>query len=223
MLFYNRWQSTTALLMLLGMTSVAAVPIIVSAPAMAGEEPYVVGQRSRSSRVILPAGTIIPVRYDKAEKIIVAPKETVPVTLTVAEDIRSSSERIVIPAGSQIKGKLQPAEGGTQFVAQELILSRRQRLPIEATSEVITTTETINKRTGPDILRGAVIGAVAGAVISEILGDVDLGEVLAGAGIGVGAEVLRGRKEKEVEVVVVDPDTDLDLTLEEDLVRSRRY
>lgn len=217
MLISNRWQSKIALLMAVGMTSVASVPILTSAPAIAGE-PYVIGQSSRS-RVIAPAGTIIPVRYDKAERIIVATNETLSLTLTVAEDIRSSSD--LIPAGSQIKGKLQPVKGGTRFFAQELILrNRSQRLPINATSEVITTTETISERTNPNILRGAAIGAAAGAVLTEIFGDIDLGGVLAGAGVGAAAEVLlRGRKEKEVEVFVVDPGRDLDLTLKNDLVR----
>jgi hypothetical protein len=222
MLISNCWQSKTALIMALGMTPVTALPVLISAPAIAGSEPYVVGQRfPRSSRVIAPAGTIIPVQYDKAERIIVRPNETLSLTLTVAQDIRSSSRVILIPEGSQVKGRLRPVKGGTQFFAQELILrNRTQRLPINATSQVITETETINEKTDPDILRGAAIGAAAAALLSEIFGDIDLGEVLIGAGIGVGAEVLlRGRK--EVEVVIIDSKTDLDLTLQDDLVPRR--
>ena len=219
MLIFNRWQSKTALMMALGMTSAAALPILVSTSAMAGSKPYVVGQIfSQSSQVRIPDGTTIPVQYDKAERIIVTPDETTPVTLTVAADIRSRQGRILIPAGSQIEGELRPTKAGTQFFAEELILrNRNQRLSIDATSEVITETETINEKTDPDILKGAAIGAAAGAVIGEIFGGIDLGEVLAGAGVGVAAELLlRGRK--EVEVFVINPDTDLDLTLEDDLV-----
>ena len=218
MFFSNRWQSRTALLMALGMTSAASVPILSSAPAMAVSEPYVVGQLfSQYSQVTIPSGNTIPVRYDKAKKIIVTPDETASVTLTVAADIRSRQGRILIPAGSQVEGELRPVEGGTQFFAQELILRNRdQRLQIDATSPVITKTETINEKSDPNILRGAVIGAAAGAVIGEIFGGIDLGEVLAGAGVGTVAELLlRGRK--EVEVVVVNPNTDLDLTLQDGL------
>ena len=218
MFFSNRWQSRTALLMALGMTSAASVPILISAPAMAVSEPYVVGQLfSQYSQVTIPAGNTSPVRYDKAKKIIVTPDETASVTLTVAADIRSRQGRILIPAGSQVEGELRPVEGGTQFFAQELILRNRdQRLQIDATSPVITKTETINEKSDPNILRGAVIGAAAGAVIGEIFGGIDLGEVLAGAGVGTVAELLlRGRK--EVEVVVVNPNTDLDLTLQDGL------
>jgi hypothetical protein len=161
---------------------------------------------------------VIPVRFDEAEKIVVTPEETAPVTLTVAQDIRSSSGTILIPTGSQIEGNLQPTDGGTQFVAQNLILKNsRQRLPIEATSKVITETETIKKGTDTSgILKSAAIGAAAAAVLSDILGDIDLREVLGGAGLGAIAGLLLGGRE-EAEVVVVYPDTDLDLTLESDL------
>lgn len=223
MSIYSRWQSRTALLIALGITSTAAVPIVISAPAMASKDPYVVGQRlPRSSRLLVPAGTTIPVRYDQAERIIVTPDETSPVTLTVAEDIRSNNGIIVIPAGSQIEGELQPTEGGTQFVSGDLILTNtEQRLPINATSTVITETETITEKSNPDILKGAAIGAAAGAVIGEIFGGIDLGEVLGGAGVGAIASVLL-RGEKEVEVVNIDPETDLNLTLQSDLLPSRR-
>ena len=121
--------------------------------------------------------------------------------------------------GSEINGELRPVDGGTQYVAKNVIIRRNrdQRFPIEATSQIITRTETINEKTSRDVLKGAAIGAAAGAVLSEIFGDIDLGEVLAGAGVGALASVLQGKKEKEVEVVVVDPQRDLELTLEEDL------
>lgn len=225
MLISNRWQSKTALFAALGMASTIAAPVLLSTPAVANSQSYLIGQtfpRTSSSRLV-PAGTTIPVEYDK-EKIIVKPDETAPVTLTVAQDISADSERVVIPAGSRIEGELRPAEGGTRFVAKELIIksgSRTQRFPIDATSEVITDREVITEKTNPDILKGAAIGAAAGAVLAEIFGDIDLGEVLAGAGVGaLASTILGGRKEKEVEVVVVRPEQDLDLTLQEDLVLS---
>jgi len=94
-----------------------------------------------------------------------------------------------------------------------------QNFPIDAVSEIIAETETINERTDPNILRGAV-GAGASAVIGKIFGGrIRLGQVLAGAGIGVLPELL-SRSRKETELVVIDPDTDLHLTLQVDLVRS---
>lgn len=187
---------------------------------MAGKQPHIGGQLfSQSSRVIVAAGTTIPVRYDAAERIIITPRETAPVTLIVAKNIRSNSGRILIPVGSQVKGQLKPASGGTQFFAQELIFANSsKRLPIDAVSEIIAETKTINERTDPNILRGAAVGAGAGAVIGKIFGGrIKLGQVLAGAGIGALPELL-GRSRKETELVVIDPDTDLHLTLQADLV-----
>jgi len=220
MLISNSWQSKAALLMALGMTSTAAVPLLISAPAVADSPPYVVGQFSQSSRVLLPAGSRIPVRYDEAERIIVTPRETASVTLTVAENIRYRGTT-VIPAGSRIEGELRPASGGTQFFAKELIYRNGRRLPINARSQVITDTERITKGSDRNILRGAAIGAAAAAVLSEIFGSINLGTVLTGAGVGVLGELLLNRGRREVEVVVVDADTDLNLTLQKDLVWSR--
>jgi hypothetical protein len=219
MLISHRWQSRTALLIALGMASTAAVPILMAAPATAGSEPDIVGQvLSQSESLTVPAGTVIRVSYDEAEKIVVTPDETAPITLTVAADIRSASGTILVPAGSQIQGNLRPARGGTRFVAQELKLrNRNQRLPIRANSRVITERETIKKGTDTgDILKGAAVGAAAAAAVSEIFGDIDVVEVLGGAGAGAIAGLLLGGR-REAEVVVVNPETDLELTLRSDL------
>ncbi|HBB36161.1 MAG TPA: hypothetical protein DDZ80_11770 [Cyanobacteria bacterium UBA8803] len=228
MLISNCWQSKTALFMALGMTATAAIPMLMASSATASQQPYAVAQlfpsqRNRvsqqSTRVRIPAGTVIPVRSDEAEKIVVMPDETAPVTLTIARDIRSSAGTILISRGSKIEGELRPVEGGTQFIAQTLKFRNNNReLPIDATSQVITETETIERgRSGGSILKGAAIGAAAAAVISEVFGDIDLDEVLAGAGLGaLGGLLLGGRK--QAEVVVIYPETDLDLTLESDLL-----
>lgn len=223
MLISKRWQSKTALILALGMTSTAVVPMLISTPAFGSSQSYKSGLLlSQSSRGVVQAGTTIPVRYKK-EKIIVKPDETAKVELTVAEDITSDRGRVVIPEGSRIKGELRPADGGTHFVARELILSGSKKgVPIQASSEVITETETLTEKSSPDILKGAAIGAAAGAVLAEIFGGINLGEVLAGAGVGaIASTVLGGRKEKEVEVVVVRPERDLNLTVEEDLFVRR--
>lgn len=215
-----RWQARTALIVALGMTSTTALPILVAPSAMAGQAPDIVRQLlSQSSQVLVSAGTTIPVRYDQTEKIIITPKETAPVTLIVAKNIRSASGRILIPVGSQVKGQLKPAAGGSQFVAQELIFGKSgQRLPMDAVSEIIAATQTITERSDPNIFTDAAVGAGAGALLGAIFGGrVRPGQVLAGAGIGTGVAALdRGRK--QTQLVVVDPDTDLHLFLRADLL-----
>ncbi|HEY9845961.1 MAG TPA: hypothetical protein V6D03_07155 [Candidatus Caenarcaniphilales bacterium] len=217
------WQSTTALLVAVGITSTAGVPLLVAPRALAAGAPVVGGTLlSQSSPVIVPAGTTLPVRYDQAERIILSPKETVSVTLIVAKNIRSATGSLLIPVGSQVKGQLKPVAGGSQFDAQELILSNSaQPLPIDAVSEIIAEAKTINNLTNPDILKDAAVGAGASSLLGAIFGGrVRWGQVLAGAGIGGGIAALeRGRK--ETQLVILDPDTELHLTLQADLVRPR--
>ncbi|HEY9598783.1 MAG TPA: hypothetical protein V6D33_14055 [Cyanophyceae cyanobacterium] len=220
MLISQRWRSSTALFLALGITSTTALPAVLAVPAIALAKPTLIGQRfPQSQRVRVPEGTRIPVELENAEKIVVTPEETAPVTLIVASDIRSTSGTILIPAGSKIEGKLTPTDGGTQFIAEELIIKNsNQRLPIDATSQVITEKETIDKGTNVgEILKGAAIGGAAAAIIAEIFGSIDLDEVLGGAGLGALAGLLLGGR-KKAEVIVVYPETDLDLTLQSDLV-----
>ncbi|MBE9181674.1 hypothetical protein IQ268_24215 [Oculatella sp. LEGE 06141] len=221
MLISKRWQSNTALMLAVGLTSAATLPLLTAVPASANSRPYSVSQLfpQQNARLVVPAGTVIPIRYEEAERIIVTPDETAEVKFVVSADIRSSAGTVLIPQGSVIEGELRPANGGTQFFAQEVILaSNNQRYPIDATSNAITQTETISRRSNPNILRGAAIGAAAAAVLSEIFGRINVIQVLAGAGVGALAEVLL-RGSDEVEVVVVNPETDLSIRLQRDFVR----
>lgn len=220
MLISQRWQSSTALLLALGITSTTALPMFLAVPATALVEPTLIAQRfPQSERVTVRAGTIIPVELEDAEKIVVTPDETAPVTLTVASNVRTASGTILIPAGSKIEGNLQPTDDGTQFVAEELIIrNSNRRLPIDATSRVITQRETIGRGTNVgEIVKGAAIGGAAAAIISEIFGSIDLDEVLGGAGVGAIAGLLLGGR-KKADVFVIYPETDLDLTLQSNLI-----
>lgn len=192
--------------MALAIATGAAAPLIVPTPASAQF-------RSQPTRVSIPTGTSIPVRYDQAEKIVVSPKETMPLTLTVATDIVNRSGTVLIPAGSQIVGELQPATGGSQFVARELVTYENNRQSINATSKVISQTQVSRGANTGNILKGAAVGSAAAAVLAGITGNsnISAGEVLIGTGVGAAGGLLLGRK--KADVVVINPDTDLDVTL----------
>lgn len=214
MLLPKRWKAGTALT--LAMTTVSTLVIPMTLIKSATAAPVQLAQRFPDNwRNTIPSGTEIPITYDK-EKIIVTPGETAPIKLEVAQDITTSSGMVLIPEGSIIEGELTPADDGTQFVAENLVIDGRStRLPIDATSNVITRRETINKRSDPKILQGAAIGGAAAAVLSEVLGRIDILEVLGGAGLGALASVLI-RDREEVEVIVINPQEDLNLTLQSD-------
>ena len=179
--------------------------------------------RSRSNRIdngiVIPAGSTIPLEYDK-DKILVTKEETIPITLTVAANIRDRSRNTLIPYGTEVEGQIGPVRNGSVgsiFVAEELIFPDGTRQYIDARSQPVTRTETVSRGTDAgDILKGAAIGSAAGAVLSEIFGNITVGKVLVGTGLGAIAGLLLGGN--EVELVSIDPNQDLDITLDSDLV-----
>lgn len=194
--------------------------LVSSGNVAAINSPYVVAlnQTPVDQTVAIPSGTVIPVRYEK-EKILVTKEEKAPLTLTVAANITTANGRVLIPAGSEVVGELQPARGGSQFVAKELLLANGQRVSIDASSEVITKTEEIKKGTSlGGSLKNAALGAAAAAAVAAVTGDraIATEEVLGGAGISTLIGLFLGRD--KVELITIDPDTDLRLTLQEDLV-----
>ena len=212
---FHSFKSGTAALLALAITSSTVVPLITSAPALAQRRPP---QRERIN-IVVPSGTSIPVRYDK-DKVVVMPDETVPLTLTVARDIKASDGTVLIREGSEISGDLKPVSGGTQFVARQLTLYRprleRQTRPftISGTSNVVRRTEEITQgaNTG-SILQGAAIGGAAAAAIAALIGDraIATEEILGGAGLGAIGGFFLNRK--KANVLVVYPNQDLAVKL----------
>jgi hypothetical protein len=213
MLSSTFYRSGLSVLLAFGLTTSVSAPLLLAIPATAQSFPNTL-QRDR-----ILAGTVISVEYPEAEKIVVMPNETVPLTITVAQDVVTSQGRVWIPAGAEIVGQLKPASGGSQFVANEVIISTSQRFRLDANSQVVTRTETITKgASARSILGGAVIGAAAAAAIGAVVGDnaIATEEVLGGAGLGAITGVFVGRR--KVDVVVVHPSEDLNLTLQSDIV-----
>ena len=218
----QRWQSSTASTLAFAVMVSLAVPIGASAQMFPPSwrngstppAPNYPNSPNYQFRSILPAGTVIPTRYEK-EKIVVTPAETSKITLTVDGDMRSANGSLLIPADSKIEGELRPNGTGSQFVAKELVLANGNRYAIDASSDVITRRETISKRSDPHWFEGVAIGAVAASVLGEVLGKIQLWQVLGGAGAGALGSLLI-RNSKQVEVIVVDPATDLDLRLNSD-------
>jgi hypothetical protein len=216
MIYFNQRQAIPALAVVLGLMASAIAPLTISAPATANSS-YTVAQLFPSQqprKLTIPAGTNLPVRYDKADKIIVSPTETLPLTLTIARNIRSSSGALLIPAGSQVKGNLKPIDGGSQFVADSLTFPDGTVMPLDATSNVIKTTQEIRPGVNTDaVLKGAAIGAGAAAIISGILGNrhITLGKILIGGAAGAVGGLIFGKQ--KADVIVINSNSDLTLTL----------
>lgn len=199
--------------------------LVSSGQASAIQSPYVVGQTtstpSSGSSVQIPSGTAIPVRYSAADKIYISPEEPepVPVTLTVERNIVAQNGRVLIPSGSQVAGELRVVQSGAQFYAKEVILTDGSRLPINASSAVVTSTETIRRGGNAlELLAGAALGAGAAAGIAAVTGDraIATEEILGGGAAGALAGLFLGRE--RVTLYSISPDTDLDLRLTSPLV-----
>ena len=167
----------------------------------------------------LPAGTVIETNYPDAEKILVTKDEIAPVTLEVAQDVIDSSGNIVIPRGSQIIGEIRPADGGSRFVSDTLVLTNGDEYFISADSQVISRTVSVDDGKNTDaIWQGAVAGTAAAAVIAGVTGDraIATEEILGGAGIGALAGFLLGGNDTK-ELISINTLEDLDLILISDL------
>lgn len=222
---YGKSGMATTIAVLMGMTAVA--PFSAVQPAAAQLLPPESSPRQISNDVTIPSGTRIPLRHRDADKILVTNEETLDVTLLTAANIRDRNGNVLVPAGSEVIGRVQPANGGAQFVAREIVINN-QRYPFYASSPVVTRTETIREGASvKEILGGTLAGSAAAAIIAGTTGDrrIDALEVLAGAAVGTlagwglpEAGIIGGG---ETQVISIDPNRDLTVTLQSSLTLAR--
>lgn len=216
---FRRWKTGTAAFLAIAITTGTIAPLFtfnrVNAQVIFGEP----------RRISISSGATLPVTYEK-DKIVLAPDETLPLTLKIASDIVDRNGNLLIPKDTEVRGELKPAsdrdsEKGSQFIAEELVFPDGNRQSINAASQVVTRTEKIKKGSDSSkILQDAAIGAGAATLLELLTGDRDidvLGPVV-GAGAGALASVLL--RKKTVEVIVIEPEKDLDVTLDSDLIIS---
>ncbi|MBD0347245.1 MAG: S-layer homology domain-containing protein [Coleofasciculus sp. Co-bin14] len=183
---------------------------------------YIVNPTPVATNVTIPTGATIPVKYVK-DKILVTKDETVPLTVTVDRNITTSDGKLIIPAGSQVTGELRPVknQGGAQFVAKTLQIGSQQ-YTINASSSVITTTETVRKGINVgNLVKNTALGTAAAAAISAVTGDraIATEELLIGGGAAIVLTLIRNFVGlNTVDLISIAPDTDLDLKLNSDLV-----
>ncbi|MEI6330589.1 MAG: S-layer homology domain-containing protein [Pseudanabaena sp. ELA645] len=199
--------------------------LVRSGQVNAISSPYIVGQNYGNpnnppvqNQVRIPAGNTIAVQYSK-DKILLGPDEKVPLMLTVPQNITNAQGQTLIPSGTQVIGELRTVSGGAQFFASELVFANGQRMALNATSKVVTTTERVDKGVSiGKLVQNAALGAAAAAAISAVTGDRALAteEILGGAGIATLLGLFLGRD--SVTLSSVNPNTDLAVTLNSDLL-----
>lgn len=191
--------------------------LVSSGDAQAINSSYIVNGQPVATDVTIPAGTTIPVTYDK-DKILVTKDETVPLTVKVAANITTSDGRVLIPAGSSVIGELRPVkdQGGSQFVAQKIVINGQEKT-INASSNVITTTETVRKGVNVgNLVKNAALGTAAAAAIAAVTGDraIATEELLIGGGAGVVLNLIQTfLGQNSIDLIAIQPNTDMDLKL----------
>ncbi|MGY6529181.1 MAG: S-layer homology domain-containing protein [Cyanobacterium sp.] len=185
--------------------------------------PYIVTQQPVATDNRIMAGTQIPVTYE-AEKILLTQNETVPITLVVRENMVNSSGAVIIPRDSMVMGELRPSGNGTQFFARTIELPNGRMYNVDASSQVITETESVSRGTNVgNLVTNAALGTAAAAAIAGVTGDrtITTGELLIGTGAGVLATLIPqflGRN--RVDLLVIRPETNLNITFNSDFVMN---
>lgn len=193
--------------------------LVTTGQVAAIPSPYIVGG-APTVGIKIPAGTSIPVRYEGINRILLSKDEPpTPLTLKVAQNVITAQGQVLIPAGSDVVGQLRTTASGAQFFASEIVLPDGRRLPVDASSNVISKTETITKSASTGkVVASTLVGAGAAAGIAAVTGDrnIKAWEVLPGAVAGAALSLFLGRD--RVDLFAVNPNTDLSLTLNKDLV-----
>jgi hypothetical protein len=165
----------------------------------------------------VPAGSILSVSHIGNEQLLIAPNETRPQSLQVLNPIRNQQGDILIPYGSRIDGRFEPAPGGTRFVAESVLINE-QLFPLAAQSEVIPDIKDPRHTSGGQVFQDATIGAAAGAILGLVTGDnVIATEELLAAGVA-GAAIGNVTAPR---VVVLNPQQGFTLRLTADLTTVR--
>jgi len=157
----------------------------------------------------LEQGTIIPVGSLSSEGPQYFYPDTVyPLEVAVTQNIFDNQGRLVIPAGSRVFGQMEPAPGGSRFVATSIVLGGRT-YSLRAASNILHDEKDPRQYSAEAIAQDAAIGAVAGTLLGAITGGVSAGNVLGGAVAGVVVGNVTAPQ-----VVVLRPGQSFNLTLE---------
>ncbi|NJN75235.1 MAG: hypothetical protein HC796_01985 [Synechococcaceae cyanobacterium RL_1_2] len=212
-------SSAAVLLLALGTNFVAINGAQAYEFRRAGDRVY--NYRQNKDDNYIPEGTKIPVRSEdqEIEKILLGKNESLNFKVVVTQKVYDNTNDVAIPVGTIIEGSFKPAEeddkDGTQFIAKNIVFQNGDQKKIKASSNVITSTETVDGGSNTDdILKGTLIGSTAALILAAITGDgaIATEEVLLGAGLGALGGLLLGGGSKEL--LSVDPNEDLDLFLD---------
>lgn len=180
--------------------------------ASQGTSPYVdpatVPPRPIAPEVLLPAGTVLQLRYPGRDALTLDNTTTSAEVMILAADLRDPRTNAVIaPAGTQIAGKFEPDVNGQRWVSEALILPDRQ-LTLASASEYMVGPPEVS---GGNLALNTGIGALALTVLTGFTGIGLLGGAVLGATTTVGMSPQH---------VTIEPNQMIEVRVLEDVPRS---
>ena len=148
-----------------------------------GETPQPSGPPPALTDVVLPAGTLLELRYPGPGPLEIKPDAQVQAVMVLETDLRDPEGRLVVPAGTQMVGRFEPTETGQRWVSEALIIGERQVI-LSSTSDYLASSPQVSAGT---MAMGTGIGALALTVLTGFTGVGLLGGALLGATTVVGS------------------------------------
>jgi hypothetical protein len=156
----------------------------------------------------LEQGAAVPVAAPANTAQYLDPGRDANASLVVSQDVLDNRGGIVLPKGSEVRGRFAPVPGGLKFVADGVLLNGQYN-SVRASSDLIPDEKDPREYEGGAIAGDAGIGAAGGALLGALTGGVSLGGVLGGAAAGVLVGNVTAPR-----VVVVRPDRSINLRLD---------
>ena len=233
MMRFSSFSSSTAALLAFGITASAVAPIVIATPTTAAtvnkhlngsvsESSYMASSvviENQSPTLKVAKGSTINVSYTPSKKVVLTPGETINMSLMVANDIKNSQGKILIPKNSQIEGQLVSRYSannfkGAQFVAQKLIIGKKSYNNINATSALIKNQQSTNIFGIGKTLQNATMTVAAQAALAKITGQrMSVGDIL---GSVLTSRSQDNQPKENDQLIIIEPQKDLNLTLGSD-------
>lgn len=131
---------------------------------------------------VLQSSTTVQTALAQAETLYLNKSNTYSYNLVVRNAATLGGQRL--PVGTIVRGQFEPAEGGLVYKATSVEVGDRI-YQVNASSELLRDRKDPRQKTVGAIATDAAIGAAGGYVLSEVLGNAHLWEVLGGAAAGV--------------------------------------
>lgn len=158
--------------------------------------------------VLLPAGTVLSLRYQGEETLSLTNDYPLQEVLVVDRDIADQTGQVIVPAGSQVIGRFETGSAGSEFIAQAISIDGQNFL-INGRSNKLSGDRELS---GNRMARNSAIGAVAGTLLGALTGVGIIAGIAAGAASSAATTYLTAPQP-----AIIEPDRVVEVRLLEDV------